>query len=81
MSGRYTVISQRGCKVIEGAVPITEFVALVGAFGADQDPADEWIVDTLLAQYLDANFVLGPASVCEAWRAELGFAMPPKRQP
>jgi hypothetical protein len=67
------VRSLRGCKVIEGALPVVEFVALVNVWGADQDPADAWIVDALLAQYLDANFVLGPASKCAAWRAELGL--------
>lgn len=77
MRQAYTVVTVRGCKVVEGAVPVSEFVALVNVWGADQDPADEWIADARLAQQLGASFVLGPASKCAAWRAELGMLLPP----
>lgn len=71
---RYVVISIRGCKVIEGAVPVSEFVALVKVWEDLQEAADPWIVDALLAQDLCANFVVGPASACKQWRADRGLA-------
>jgi hypothetical protein len=68
---RYAVIATHGCKVIEGAVPVDEFCALVQVWSKFEDPADPWIVDALLAQRLGANFVIGPTSACQEWRDKL----------
>lgn len=67
----YTVREARGCKVIEGAVPISDFTALVTAWDTGG-----WIVDSLLTQALGAAFVLGPCEACLAWRAELQLEVP-----
>jgi hypothetical protein len=72
----YRITSIRGCKVIEGAVPVSEFVALTKVWSelVDQDD-DEWIVDAVLANAIGANFVLGPKAYCQAWRVEIGRAI------
>lgn len=69
----YVVISVRGCKVIEGEVPVSDFCALVKAWESLAEPGDPWIVDSLLAGDLHATFVIGPTSACQQWRAERGL--------
>jgi hypothetical protein len=73
MSQGYRVEGSHGCKVIIGAVPVSDFVALTRAWSELEQEGEEWIVDGLLAQSLGANFVLGPKAACLAWRTERGI--------
>lgn len=66
---RYTVIRTKGCVVIEGAIPVMDFVALCRSWEGESGQG-EWIVDALLAKHLGANFVLGPKAACELWRQQ-----------
>ena len=77
----YSVSYMRGCRVVNGQVPICDIVALMQAW-ADygHDATDEWYVDSLLSQYLNVNMVCGPRSATTAWRAELGLTPAPEDQ-
>lgn len=72
----YTVTLTRGCRIINGAIPVDDLVALIGAWTdpADKDTEHEWMADTLLSQHFNANMVIGPRHATDAWRAELGLA-------
>jgi hypothetical protein len=75
MSERYTIIRSNDCIVIEGAIPIGDFVALTRAWEKhrfEDEPA--WIVDSLLSGHLNCNMVVGPPEACQAWRERLGIA-------
>lgn len=73
----YSVTCTRGCRVIEGAVPIRDLVALIKAWtdGAEQGSA-AWFFDSLLSQHLHVNVVCGPQHATDAWRDELGLNAP-----
>jgi hypothetical protein len=73
MNDSYSVTRTRGCKLIRGPVPVDEFVALVNVWSKREEGGEEWIVDALLANHVDATFVLGPKVECYAWRADLGL--------
>jgi hypothetical protein len=71
--GRYTVIRTNDCIVIEGDLPVSDFVALTERWMQDHD-GEKWIIDTLLTQHLGANMVIGPPQACADWRDRLGIA-------
>lgn len=73
MSQGYWVESAHGCKIIVGAIPVDDFVALTEAWAKHAQDSDKWIADSRLAESLEAGFVLGPLSACLAWRAERGI--------
>lgn len=74
----YSVMHTRGCRVIIGALPICDLVALTNAWSERAEPGsdDEWLCDALLSQHLNVNLVCGPKHATEAWRAELGLTAP-----
>lgn len=75
----YSVSNVRGCRVITGWLPVTDFVALAEAWndGEAKGTDGEWFCDAVLAQHLGANMVLGPKSATLAWRAEIGLPVTP----
>jgi hypothetical protein len=68
---QYTVRREEGCVVIEGSVPIDEFVGLVEVW---ERRDENMILDSMLAHRLGVNFVLGTEQACTAWRVKLGLA-------
>lgn len=70
----YTVQSVRGCKVVLGEIPVSDFAALAECWSREcQVEGDEWIADAVLANRLGAALVVGPQSACLAWRARLSL--------
>jgi hypothetical protein len=77
----YRVCRVHGCRVIYGAVPVSDMVALVDAWSrsaleedesvADLPMQERWIADGKLAQALGANLVVGTVQDTLAWRARL----------
>lgn len=71
----YTVSESHGCKIITGQLPLGDLVALLDAWGkrdgAPATPDDEWVVNAILAEVLDAALVAGPHRATRAWLDEL----------
>lgn len=77
----YRVCRINGCRVIYGEVPITDMVALVTAWTANErdgedmetvaDLDEAWVMDGKLAEALGANLVAGTRRDTKAWRALL----------
>lgn len=81
MTTTYSVSHMRGCRVVNGPVPICDIVALMRAWSDNgQEANDPWFVDSLLSQYLNVNMVCGPRSATTAWRTELGLSPAHKDQ-
>lgn len=78
----YTITEVRGCRVIAGALPVDDLVALIGAWtrAEDKGSAHEWFCDALLAQHLGVNLVCGPLHATRAWRALLNISPPKTRR-
>jgi hypothetical protein len=73
----YSVTSTRGCRVIDGWVPISDMAVLMRAWAdKGQHADDEWVVDGQLSEHLGVNMVCGPRSATTAWRAALGLTPP-----
>jgi hypothetical protein len=70
--GRYSVIRTNDCIVIEGELPVSDFVALTERWMQDHD-GEKWMIDTLLTQHLGVNMVIGPPQACANWRERLGI--------
>ena len=70
----YTISDENGCKVVRGAVPITDIAPLMQSWaGRDQDGDDEWVADAKVSTAIGACLVCGPLSATTAWRQVLGI--------
>ena len=68
----YEVSDERGCKVVRGAVPINEMVALMNSWAENHAEA-EWVADAKLSTHLGVTMVVGSQDATKAWRTELGI--------
>lgn len=79
----YSISERHGCRIIIGPIPITDLVALTGAWDRDHgdqaDPAQQWIFAADVSQAMGATLVCGPRSAMDALRASLG--LPPAGEP
>jgi hypothetical protein len=74
VSDGYRVRRENDCVVIEGWIPVTDLVALTREWNENHRDGDEaWIVDSVLAQHLKCNMVMGTPRACLAWRQQLGL--------
>jgi hypothetical protein len=72
----YSVSDVNGCKVIKGAIPVDDVVALTDSWRKRYEEGCCWIMDTLLAHHMGAALVVGPESACMAWRGSLNLVPP-----
>lgn len=69
----YTVFSARGCRLIQGAVPVDDLVALSRTWDNHGAGQPGWLMANDLAHALGMTLACGPREAIDAWRAELGL--------
>lgn len=67
----YSVEIMHGCRIIRGAVPLSEMARLL------KSATDGTVIDPQLTERLDAIIVYGRPEDCERYRRHLGIGQPP----
>lgn len=71
----YTITEENGCKVVRGAIPLSEIATLMttwaksGHKGSD----NEWFADSKITDKIGATLVCGPRAATQEWRVTLGI--------